>query len=85
MIFLLIESCFFLTYFLIGDPNPEGNPETNQRIIDADFFYFDDLYSCSATADFSGVEKRAIHLAAAAAGTPGKLKGYHSPIILSIR
>ena len=58
---------------------------TNQRIINSDIFHFDDLYSSPAASDLAGMKKRAVYLTAAAAGAPGKVKGYHSSVILSMR
>ena len=58
---------------------------TNQRIINPDVFHFDDLYSRAAASDFAGMKKRTIYLTTAAAGAPGKFKGYHVWGILSMR
>jgi hypothetical protein len=58
---------------------------TDHRIINADFFNLNDFDPGPAAADFAGMKKRAVDLAAAAAGTFGKLKGNHSSTILSIR
>ena len=48
---------------------------TNQRIVNSNFFNFDDFDSSPAAADFAGMKKRAVYLASAAAGALGKVKG----------
>jgi hypothetical protein len=58
---------------------------TDDRIINSDVFNFDDFDPRPAASDLAGMKKRAIHLTAAAAGTPGKVKGYHPEVILSMR
>jgi hypothetical protein len=57
----------------------------SRRIVNSNFFNFDDFDSSPAATDFAGMKKRAVYLASAAAGTLGKVKGYHSSVILSMR
>jgi hypothetical protein len=58
---------------------------TDNGIINSDVFNFNDFDSSATTSDFAGMKKRAVHFTAAAAGTPGKVKGDHCSVILSMR
>jgi hypothetical protein len=72
---------FFRTFVTIAFPTLL----TDDWIINSDVLNFNDFDSSPAASDFAGMKKRAVHFTAAATGTPGKIKGYHSSVILSMR